>query len=62
MLTRQHYKAIARIIKEAREDYRGGTPTELVLSTISTQLADYFAADNPRFDGNRFLEACAIEN
>ena len=60
MFTRQHYKAIAEIVKSAKEDYRGGTPAELVLSTIDEQLADYFAGDNPLFSRDKFLTACEV--
>ena len=60
-MSKKHYKAIAKIIREAKEDYQGGTPAELVLSTIDMQLADYFADDNSRFNTNKFLEACAID-
>jgi len=68
MFTKQHYKAIANIIKEAKEDYRVcqdsfgcGTPSELVLSMIEARLSDYFAKDNPCFDAYKFFEACTIE-
>lgn len=60
MFTRQHYKAIAEIIREAKEDWRGGTPTELVLGTIEERLDSLFAADNPRFDSCRFRDACEM--
>ena len=60
MFTKKHYKAIATIVREAKEDHRGGTPAELVLATIDEQLADYFAQDNERFDRAKFIEACGL--
>ena len=60
MFTRQHYEAIAEILKEAGEDWQGGTPTECIIYGIRDQLADYFAQDNERFDREKFLEACGL--
>ena len=59
MFTRQHYKAIAAIIRphllvsKIRED-------GAQVADIALELADYFAQDNPRFDRERFLEACGL--
>jgi len=33
----------------------------LPIRDISFLLADYFEKDNPRFDRDRFLEACGVE-
>jgi hypothetical protein len=54
----KHYEAIAEIIKNAWEDWQGGTPSDAMLNAIENQLADYFTQDNPRFDRERFLKAC----
>ena len=61
MLTRKDFRAIAEIIRKAKENYRGGTPAELVLSTLDTQFADYLMEQNPRFDVDKFLLACATK-
>lgn len=50
MMTRQHYKAIAEII--ARHAH-GNLP-------LIRAFSAYLAADNPRFDEDRFKEACWI--
>lgn len=60
MLTRKHFRTVAEILKEAREDYAGGTPTELVLDYIENYLADFLATQNPNFDRERFLRACGL--
>ena len=59
MFTKQHYKAIAEIIRphllvsKIRKD-------GAQVADIALELADYFAQDNPRFDRERFLEACGL--
>ena len=63
MFTRQHYKAIAEIIREQKEHVRvftGHMMAEAACKDIAAQLADYFAKDNPRFDREKFLNACGI--
>ena len=60
MLYKKDFKAIATIVKEAKEDHRGGTPIELILSSIDNQLANYFETQNPKFDRGRFLTVCDI--
>lgn len=63
MLYKKDFEAIAEIIRQAKEDYRGGTPAELVLSTLDTQFADYLATQNPHrcFDRSKFLAACGLD-
>ena len=68
MFTRQHYKAIAAIIKgvaqmhepviEAEQPIKYGVT--VTKRSISEKLADYFAKDNERFDREKFLEACGL--
>jgi len=63
MFTRQHYKAIAEIVRETSDVY--DHPNLIYFEAIPTKtfadkLADYFAADNPRFDRDQFLIACGI--
>ena len=63
MFTRQHYKAIAEIVKKNTD--RHDHPQFNYWDAMGTddfcdELADYFAADNPRFDRTKFLEACGL--
>jgi len=60
MMSKKDYKAIATVLKEAKEDFEGGTLTELVLENIEYNLCNYFASTNPRFDVDRFIAACEI--
>jgi len=59
-MTKKHFKAVAEIVKEAKEDWRGGTPTEAILISIEENLATYFAKINPYFDRRKFFDACDI--
>ena len=68
--TKQHYEAIAKIIKS----YTQADPeppsddTEVRLDAVSVRtsrwiakdLIDYFAKDNPRFDCDKFIKACGL--
>ena len=55
MITKKDFIAIARIINQAREaDYER---PESAISHIELDLADYFSAQNPRFDRKKFLFA-----
>lgn len=66
-MTRKHFVAIAEAIQAERVEaspYGGSidVPTadrvNEALDTVARRLADVFAADNPRFDRERFLAAC----
>lgn len=51
-MSRKHYVEVARIVREAAyldEEARAG---------IVSDLAPYFADDNPRFSPSRFRAAC----
>jgi hypothetical protein len=55
MLTRKVYEAQAAII--ARHVPKAGRDA---CYDIATDLANYYAKDNPRFDRTRFFEACGL--
>lgn len=58
-MSKKHYEAIARILSaEDIENYDRWKAVE----SITHKIADYFATDNPRFNKQRFLDACGIEN
>lgn len=56
-MTKKHYKAIAKILFNGNRDDKYA----FVIYPIMQDLANYFAQDNPRFDRERFLEACGYE-
>jgi hypothetical protein len=61
--TKQHYVAIAKILKDASDTaYKvsdDSTASELI-DGIAQKLASVFAQDNPRFDKGFFLNACGL--
>ena len=61
MLTKQHYEAIAEIVKESWDyDSCGQTMSRVCYNRISKRLADYFTRDNLRFNRQKFLDACGV--
>lgn len=63
-MTRKDYEAIAKALRKVRADRsapNGGVLPSEVLGTIEDiedALAGVFASDNPRFNRDRFVEAC----
>lgn len=53
-LSRKHYKAIADIMNR----YSLLHPVEFTIDDCIADLATYFKQDNPRFDKQRFYDAC----
>lgn len=64
-MTRKHYEAVAAVIRD-EVDSVSDLPTvqavivRISLLNVADGLADVFAADNPRFDRERFLAACGL--
>ena len=62
MMSKKNYQAIARAIHDVyagNDSYHDGQPHGSdPVSRVKLALADILAADNPRFDRARFLEAC----
>jgi hypothetical protein len=54
--SRQHYVAIAQVLREAREMVAQGAANGTV-EYIAEELAMMFARDNARFDLTRFMDA-----
>lgn len=55
--SRQHYQAIADILKGAVKGEAGETE---VISEIANKLVELFRQDNPRFDATKFLSAAGV--
>jgi len=65
IFTKQHYKAIANIIKariNACSTLSEQTQVACRYScfVIANNLSSYFQEDNPKFDRDKFLKACGI--
>ena len=54
---KRHYKVMANIIK-GQLRLLDTTREREAIHTFKAVLADYFAADNPRFDRDKFIAAC----
>jgi hypothetical protein len=59
-MTKKDYIAVAKILKDAREDAETAVNREARSQTdqIALMLSELFAQENPRFDRVRFLKAC----
>ena len=66
-MTRKDYELIAAAVKECRstqnQAYYGlWCADDRTLDTVAGVLAEKLAADNPRFDRERFLQACGVQS
>ena len=59
-MSKKHYEAVARVIREERESWEGNGQVQSALSYVTVGLALAFAKDNPAFDRNKFLEAARV--
>ena len=68
MMTKKHFNAIAAILKEvaskSKETANSYMNKEIVALSIhnevSVRLCTYFATINDRFDREKFLDACGV--
>ena len=63
MRTQKHFKAIAKVIADYRPGHRSEWHLAIhaTLELVSSDLADYFASQNERFDREKFFAACRGE-
>jgi hypothetical protein len=75
MFTQQHFNQLAALICAERNEIVLTLPPQSPIPpsvtqtdgriyetrVIATRLADLFAADNPRFQRERFLKACGLD-
>ena len=60
-MTKKHFIAIAKIIRREYALYSGGyLPKKYAVKSVALELADYFKICNPRFDYDKFMEACGL--
>ena len=61
--TRKHYQIIAAALNRARPNPASGLYLERnsVWWDVIREIQAKFSADNPRFDGRRFVEACLAD-
>ena len=61
MLTKRHFEQVANIIK-GQHPHADGAAARESLRAVTLKLADLFRGENPRFDSQRFYEACGLNN
>ena len=54
-MTKKHFKAIASIIKDSKTQY---SRNKINKDILIKDLCVVFSAMNPRFDKQRFVDAC----
>ena len=59
-MTRKDYEAIARAIARSRGHWAAVDVAVHAIEATAGQIAVTLAADNPRFDRERFLAACMV--
>lgn len=62
--SKRHYEAVARSIKEYRNDSIFGEDRKkalMIIDGMQYKLMCLFTADNPRFNAERFNKACGGE-
>jgi hypothetical protein len=62
MLSKKHYKEIAKILKDTRAEITNipNCRWELALKILEEKLCEYFKYDNLNFDKTRFIEASKL--
>lgn len=58
--TRQHYEALAKLIKELGDAMVETSAQDKQLEAFAEKLAELFKQDNPRFDKGFFLSKCGF--
>lgn len=69
-MTKRHFEKLARILRDAKSEADSYAPTgggsvdeyatgrADAVSSMAQAIADMCSDENPRFDRNRFLDAC----
>lgn len=57
-LTKKHFKAIAGIVRDAQD--LDPPKSGITRVRIASDLANYFAGQNPLFDREKFMAACGF--
>ena len=64
MLTRKYYRMIARVIKDSTiiNDKDMLPHNKVNKITLISELMNEFSKDNSLFNGNKFIDACAVDD
>jgi hypothetical protein len=63
MLSRKHFRQVANVMKEAKDKVvQDCQPDALVaLHHVADGLVQVFKEDNPRFNPDKFYDACGLQ-
>jgi len=64
MLSRKYYRMLARVIKDNTiiNDNKMLPHSTINKITLISDLMNEFSKDNSLFDGNKFVDACAVDD
>ena len=64
MLSRKYYQVIAKVIKDNTiiNDSDMLPHNKVNKITLISDLMNVFSKDNPLFNGNKFVDACAVDS
>ena len=60
-MTRKDYIEFASMLHGCKPEGEGGAYADQLWCTIVVQTSEIFAADNSRFDEDRFFDACGFQ-
>lgn len=61
-MTKKDFELIASSLKKSFEEAQGNLNQECTVEGLIIDLSDTLASKNPRFDKQKFLKACGIDN
>lgn len=56
-MTRKNYEAIAKLLREEKQNFAGEGQALQALAYVTSGMASIFAADNQAFDRAKFISA-----
>lgn len=63
-MTKKHYQATADVLRSVYQDYGVAESPDplfhLAMKSLAGRMAVLFQVDNPRFDREKFMEACGF--
>ncbi len=61
MFSQRHYEAVAAIVARHYNAYTLDYAARAAVRVLAEDMLHLFAGDNPRFNRDRFLQACGLE-
>ena len=62
MTSKKHYVAVAKELDYLRQVFGDNEDSLLAVRSIAVGLANIYQDENPRFDRERFMQACGLED